>query len=310
MVAIITPTAARIEPPALAAGARVALVAPAGPLAGPHEIAHAKANARSFGWVPVVGRHALARANYFAGTDEERTRDLLDALDDPSIDGIWCLRGGYGATRLLPSLDLAALRARPRTLLGYSDITALHAAWQQAGVISFHGPTARAELSPFSRDSLVRAVQLGDDSAGDAPDAVCVSAGRAEGRLAGGNLALLAALCGTPWAVSFRGAIAVLEDVHEATYRVDRMLVQLRQSGAFDDCRGILFGHCTDCSDTNEDGRRSVAELVKELADSLRVPALLGVPVGHIPDQWTLPLGALATLDADACSLVIHRTNP
>lgn len=310
MSATIRPTAALLAPPPLAAGARVALVAPAGPLAGPHEIVHAEANARSFGWVPVVGRQALARSGYFAGTDAERAQDLLDALNDPSIDGIWCLRGGYGATRLLPSLDLAALRARPRTLIGYSDITALHAAWQQAGVMSYHGPTARAELSPFSRESLVQAVQRHTDSAGAASDAVCVSAGRAEGRLAGGNLALLAALSGTPWAVSFSGAIAVLEDVHEATYRVDRMLVQLHQSGAFDGCRGILFGHCTDCPDTSEDGRRSVPELVQELADSLRVPTLLGVPVGHIPDQWTLPLGALATLDADACALVIHRNTP
>ncbi len=305
-----TPTAQLLEAPALAAGARVALVSPAGPLSGPHEVALAESNARSFGWEPVVGRYTLARTGYFAGTDQERASDLLDALGDRSVDGIWCLRGGYGATRLLPSIDLASLRARPQALIGYSDITALHAAWQRAGVISYHGPTARAELSPFSRTSLVQAVQRHEDSAGSAPDAVCVGGGRADGRLAGGNLALLAALCGTPWSVSFNGAIAVLEDIHEATYRVDRMLVQLHQAGAFDGCRGIVFGHCTDCPDTSEDGRRSLPELVKELADSLRVPALLGVPVGHIPDQWTLPLGALATLDADACSLVIHRTNP
>lgn len=310
MVSIHTPTVALLEAPTLAAGARVALLAPAGPLAGPQEIAHAEHNARSLGWEPVVGRHALARTGYFAGTDDERTADLLEALGDPSIDGIWCLRGGYGATRLLPAIDRAALRTRPRALIGYSDVTALHAVWQQAGVMSYHGPTARADLSPFSRESLVLAVQRRENSAGAAPDAACVSAGRTEGRLVGGNLALLAALCGTPWAVSFAGAIAVLEDVHEATYRVDRMLVQLRQAGAFDGCRGILFGHCTDCPDTNEDGRRSLRELVAELAISLRVPALMGVPVGHIPDQWTLPLGALATLDADACSLHIHRTNP
>jgi muramoyltetrapeptide carboxypeptidase len=126
-------------------------------------------------------------------------------------------------------------------------------------------------------------------------------------RLAGGNLALVSALAGTPWAVSFRDAIVVLEDVNEAMYRVDRMLVQLRLAGAFDGCRAILFGHCTDCPDANEDGRRSLAELVRELADSLQVPALLGVPVGHISDQWTLPFGALATLDTEACTLDIHR---
>jgi len=310
MPALETPDRSLLHPPPLAAGARVALVSPAGPLGGPAEVALAEANARAFGWEPVVGRHALARTGYFAGTDAERGSDLQAALADPAIDGVWCLRGGYGAMRLLSTLDLEAFRRRPRALLGYSDITALHAAWQRAGVVSYHGPTARAELSPFSRASLARALRGDEDPAGHAPDATCVVPGRAEGRLAGGNLALLAALSGTPWAVSFRGAIAVLEDIHEATYRVDRMLVQLRLAGAFDGCRGILFGHCTDCPDTNEDGRRTLLDLLTELGRALGVPTLMGVPVGHIPDQWTLPLGAMATLDADAHTLHLHRSNP
>lgn len=296
-----------ILPPPLHAGARVALVSPAGPLGGPAEVALAEANARSLGWEPVVGRFALARTGYFAGTDHERITDLREALADPSIDGIWCLRGGYGAMRLLPMLDGDSLRQRPRVLLGYSDITALHAAWQTAGVVSYHGPTARAELSPFSRDSLTKAITTGHEPAGDAPDATCIVPGRAEGRLAGGNLALVASLAGTPWAVSFRDGIAVLEDVHEATYRVDRMLVQLRLAGAFDGCRGIVFGHCTDCPDTSEDGRRTLRDLLSELGHALNVPTLMGVPVGHIPDQWTLPLGAMATLDAGAHTLQVHR---
>ncbi len=296
-----------IEPPRLAAGARVALIAPAGPLADVSELELAQHNARSLGWDPVVGHHALAREAYFAGRDHDRAHDLNWAITDQSIDGIWCLRGGYGATRLLSAIDVNMLRARPKVLLGYSDITSLHAVWQRAGVVSYHGPTARAELSAFSRTSLVRAIQEQTDSAGDAPDATCVFSGRATARLAGGNLALLAALVGTPWAVSFGGAIAVLEDVHEAMYRVDRMIVQLRQAGAFDGCAGIMFGHCTDCPESGDDGRRTLHDLVRELAETLRIPTLMGVPVGHIPDQWTLPLGALATLDADARSLIIHR---
>ncbi len=267
----------------------------------------AQENARDFGWEPIVGNHALAREAYFAGSDRDRAHDLNWAITDPDVDGIWCLRGGYGATRLLDTVDRSALRARPKALLGYSDITSLHALWQSAGVVSFHGPTARAELSPFSRLSLAKAVLHQTDSAGVAPDARCVFSGRVTARLAGGNLALLAALTGTPWAVSFRGAIAVLEDVHEAIYRVDRMLVQLRQSGAFDGCLGIMFGHCTDCPESGDDGTRTLYDLMRELADTLRIPTLMGAPVGHIPDQWTLPLGALATLDADHQSLIIHR---
>ncbi len=310
MTASTTAISSLLEPDRLGPGARVALVSPAGPLTGPQDVALAELNARTLGWEPVVGRHALERVGYFAGTDAERLQDLRDALADKRVDAIWCLRGGYGAMRLLTALAPAELTARPRALIGFSDITALHAAWQRAGLISYHGPTARAELPSFTRASLQHAVVDGTDSAGKAPDALVLRGGSATGRLAGGNLALLGALCGTPWAVSFRDAIAVLEDVQEATYRVDRMLQQLLLSGAFDGCRGIVFGHCTDCPDTSPDQRRPLRDIVHELGHGLQVPTLLGVPVGHIAEQWTLPLGALATLDADAQTLHVERQSP
>jgi muramoyltetrapeptide carboxypeptidase len=151
--------------------------------------------------------------------------------------------------RLLPDVDWDALRARPRPLIGYSDITALHCgvAAEVPGLVSFHGPTARAVLTPFSERSLVAALTGTGDPCGAAPEARTLRGGRATGRLAGGNLALLAALAGTPWAPRFDGAIVVLEDVNEATYRIDRMLRQLLLAGAFDGCRGIAFGQCTAC---------------------------------------------------------------
>ena len=237
-------------------------------------------------------------------------RDLAAAIADPSIDGIWCLRGGYGASRLLPTLDLAAIARRPKALIGFSDITALHAAWGRAGVMSFHGPTARGTLTPFSVQSFMRAVVRGEDSAGEAAGSVTLREGVVTGRLAGGNLALLASLCGTPWAPSFRDAIVVLEDVNEAIYRVDRMLTQLRQSGAFDGCAGLAFGHCTNCDEQADDGARTLESVVGECAEALGVPALLGIPVGHINDQWTLPMGALATLDTAHRTVRVHRGIP
>jgi muramoyltetrapeptide carboxypeptidase len=292
---------ALVRPPRLAAGARVALVAPAGPLAGPEDIDRAIANVRAFGWEAVVGAHALDRTGYFAGTDDHRWRDLASALADPAIDAIWCLRGGYGAMRLLPRLDLAALSARPRPLIGFSDITALHAAWQRAGVVSYHGPVAREVLPPLSVQSLAAALAGAGQPAGVAPEASTVRSGSATGRLAGGNLALIGALAGTPWAVSFDGALAVFEDVGEATYRVDRLLTQLRLAGAFHGCRGVVFGHFTERRD--DDASRALADVLAEFADALAVPTILGAPVGHLQAQWTLPLGAVATLDADARTL-------
>lgn len=296
-----------IEPNALAPGARVALVAPSGPLRGAEDVERAKANVRALGWEPVVAPNALQRTGYFAGDDATRAAAMNAAIASPNVDGIWCLRGGYGATRLLGLLDVSPLRVRPKPLIGFSDITALHSAWQRAGVISYHGPVARGELTSFSRESLHRAVAMRSDSAGSAAEAITLREGRAHGRIAGGNLALVASLCGTPWAISFRDAIAVFEDVNESVYRVDRMLIQLRLSGTLDGCKGIVFGHCTNCSEAADDGARTLQEVVQETADALGVPALLGVPLGHIDDQWTLPMGVQAVLDSRNKSLQMQR---
>jgi muramoyltetrapeptide carboxypeptidase len=282
----------------------VALVAPAGPLRGEEDVQRAIDNARSFGWEPVVGAHALARRGYFAGADADRAADFNAALRDRRVDAVWCVRGGYGAMRIRAGVDYEAMRRRPKTLLGYSDITALHAAaGRAADVVSFHGPTARAELTAFSRRSLECAVVDGAESCGTAPAARALRGGRERGRLAGGNLALLAALAGTPYAPDLSGAILVLEDIDEGVYRVDRMLQQLLLAGSLAGVRAIAFGHCTRCPEESDDGARTLAAVVGEIADTLAVPCLLGVPVGHIDDQWTLPLGAEAELDADAGTL-------
>ena len=287
-------------PPPLLAGARVALVSPAGPLRSSDELDIAVAQARTFGWEPVVGAHALARHGYLAGNDAERLDDLNVALRDTSIDGIWCLRGGYGAMRLLDGLDVDAMRRRPRALIGYSDITALHTAVSgPADVITFHGPTARSQLSAFSRDSLDRAVVQQSDPCGTAFDAETLRGGRAEGRLVGGNLALLAALCGTRFAPDYSGGILVLEDIGEATYRIDRMLRQLALSGAFSSLAGIVYGRFTDGTDPADESSCELSDILRETADLAGVPAISGAPVGHIEDQWTIPIGAMAELDAD-----------
>jgi muramoyltetrapeptide carboxypeptidase len=294
-------------PPALSAGARVALVAPAGPLRSPDELDVALAQARSLGWEPVVAEHALARAGYLAGDDTMRAADMNAAFNDDKVDGIWCLRGGYGAMRILRMLDYAALARHPKALIGYSDITALHAAiGVHCGIVTHHGPTARAALSDFSRASLVRAVTEQDDPCGAAPQARVLRAGRARGRLVGGNLALLAALVGTPYAPDYTDAILVIEDVGEPTYRVDRMLRQLELSGALAHVAGIAFGEFTDGSDPTDVTSRRLDDVLREAADVAGVPALAGIPMGHIGDQWTIPLGATAELDADARTLHVE----
>jgi muramoyltetrapeptide carboxypeptidase len=291
-------------PPALSAGARVALVAPAGPLRGAEELDASIANASTLGWEPVTGPNVHARRGYLGGTDAERLEDLNAALASDDVDAVWCVRGGFGAMRLLPYVDWASLNRRPRALIGFSDVTALHAAAStRCELVTYHGPTARAPLTDFSRDSLVRAVVERRDPCGRAEAARTVRAGRAVGRLVGGNLAILAALAGTPYAPDYRGALLVLEDIGEPAYRVDRMLTQLRLSGALGEIAGLVVGHFTECTPGNDLSPELLDALVAEAADVAGVPAVAGVPVGHIDDQWTIALGASAQLDAEALTL-------
>jgi muramoyltetrapeptide carboxypeptidase len=194
-------------------------------------------------------------------------------------------------------------------LLGYSDVTALHAAiGTRCGLVTYHGPTARENLSPFSRDSLVRAVVERRDPLGEAPAARTIRDGRARGRLVGGNLALLSALAGTPYAPDYEGALLVLEDVGEPAYRIDRMLTQLLHSGALGQIAGIVAGHFTETTPGHELSARTLDVILREAADIAGVPAIAGTPIGHIGEQWTLPLGAMAELDADARTLHVETS--
>src|ERR1041384_7588708 len=145
-------------PPLLAAGAHVALVSPAGPFRDDAELERAKANVQKFGWEPVVMTNARARDGYLAGSDEQRARDINAAIGDREIQAIWCVRGGYGAMRILDALDYEGMRRSPKTLIGYSDVTALHAAFgKRSNLVTFHGPTARQAIPPFAFESLQNA---------------------------------------------------------------------------------------------------------------------------------------------------------
>ncbi len=291
------------SPPALAPGARVALLAPAGPLSDNDDLERAKKNVRALGWEPHVSEHALSRDGYLAGGDASRLADLNAAIRDPRIDGIWCLRGGYGTMRILDGVDYESLRRAPKAIIGFSDITALHLAVRaRSDIVSFHGPAARAELTPFSRQSLLRATSATSATAvardpftGDAP-LTWLREGQATGRLEGGNLALLCALFGTPYAARVDGAILVLEDVNEPLYRIDRMLRQLILSGVLSRLAGLCFGAFTARGDENDAGAHTLDVLFNEAAAHVPGPVVSDAPVGHIPDQWTLPLGARAEL--------------
>ena len=282
----------------------MALVAPSGILPNPAHIERAKDNVLSLGWEPVIGANVSRLHGYLAGTDEERAADFNRALRDDTIDAVWCIRGGYGAMRILRDIDYSALKSNPRPVIGFSDITAIHAAiHRECGIVSFHGPTARGEMSDFSRESFVRALVEQVDSCGVADGARILRHGKARGRLAGGNLALVASLIGTPWSLDFDGAVLVLEDVDEAVYRVDRMMRQLLLSGALARCAAIVAGDFRPPQGESTIDSRTSDDVFAEIADEAGIPCIVGAPFGHISDQWTIPLGAMAELDTGDLSL-------
>ncbi|HBQ14848.1 MAG: LD-carboxypeptidase [Sandaracinaceae bacterium] len=238
---------------------------------------------------------------YLAGDDARRLAELRDALTDPDVDAIVAARGGYGATRLLDALKPEEVRASPKLLVGFSDVTALHALWARAGLRSIHGPMVAAlgRAEPAWVERWIAAVEGGPVAAATGLDTI--HPGEAEGPLVGGNLAVLAALVGTPYAPPLDDAILFLEDVGEAPYRVDRMLTTLRQAGWLARVRGVALGSFTAC-DPRADGRTVEAVLRDRLAD-LGVPVAAGVGAGHAPEDGEVPLGAVAQLDATRGSL-------
>lgn len=307
------------RPPRLAPGSRVALVAPAGPLLERDDLTRGEELCRALGFEPVLAPNAGSRYGYLAGTDEQRLGDLNAALNNPRVDAVWCLRGGYGMTRILSGVDFAAIERRPKAIIGFSDITALiNAISRRSGVVTFHGPMSRSSLSPFSRwhfdrvlsnlseaGRLGRIAQPADVLVPRENRVVTLHPGIAEGRLVGGNLTLIQALIGTPYFPDFDDAILFIEDVGEDLYSVDRMLAQLRMVGALNRLKGIIVGRFTEMKRGTEDGALGFDEVLGTYLLPLKVPVAYGFPLGHIDDQWTLPLGVKARLDATACEVEI-----
>lgn len=297
------------------------VVAPASPPVDADAVTRGVAALEGMGLRVRLGRHALARRGYLAGDDRERAADLMEMFLNPGVEGIVCLRGGYGSGRLLSWLDYRAISRHPKVFVGYSDITALHLAINRlAGLVTFHGPMVAGDmgrgLTEYSaghlRRALFDAAPLGPvANAPDAPRPHTIRGGRATGLLVGGNLSLVVATLGTPYSIETRGRILFLEEVGEEPYRVDRMLTHLRHSGKLAQAAGVVFGECTGCKPGRErldyPGAPSARDVVAEVLAPLGVPALFGLTIGHGTHKATLPLGVRATLDADAGTLTIEE---
>jgi muramoyltetrapeptide carboxypeptidase len=302
------------RPPRLRPGDVIGLVAPSGATWEADDRAIVDEVVRALGFVPRHGPHTMDRFGYLAGRDEDRAADVMAMFADQEVKAILCVRGGWGAARMLPFLDFDVIRANPKAVLGYSDITGLHMALQsRAGLISFHGANAANAWGPQSVASFSQLLVEGAAPDYRVPPAreerlvqrrgrtVTITGGVARGRLIGGNLTVFSALAGTPYMPDTRGAILVLEDIGEAEYRIDRMLTQLRLAGLLSGITGFIFGQCTNCVDQGPGfGNFPLSQLLDQHIRPLGIPAFHGANFGHIQDQPFLPLGASAEMDASA----------
>lgn len=296
-------------------GSLIGVVAPSGPVE-PERLARVPPMFAAMGYRVRVFPGCALRHGYLAGDDAARLADLHAAFADDEVAAIHCLRGGYGAMRLLDRVDLALVRRRPKLLIGYSDVTALHALLARAGLPSLHAPMAASDIVLDGREAdrealfaLLRQGLVAGDVLAPALDAGSATAGLraggvAEGPLVGGNLSLVASLLGTPWAWRMRGAIVFLEDVNEEPYRVDRYLTQMRLAGLVDAAAGFVLG-----SFTQGDSPAAVLhELLLAHCRQHGKPLLGGWPSGHGTPNRPLPMGVRVRLDGDAGTITLRQS--
>ena len=322
-----------IFPKALAPGDTIEIVAPAKYL-DKERVTLATKRLEEMGFKVRLPKNLFRKQGFLGGSDEERATELMAAFADPEVAAIMPGTGGYGTTRILDKLDYDAIRKNPKILVGFSDITGLHIAInQQTGLVTFHSPLPEwglgvdKNLSPFAAKWFWRAILAkdyqgskvgytifthpsvppGPDDASlfeDVPPPVTMRGGKAHGRLIGGNLSVLHAMMGTPYEIQTDGKLLFLEDVGEAPYRVDRMLSTLRLAGKFDHVRGVILGQFSARKEEAKwDDDESIDDVLTDYFGKLNVPVLNRFPVGHVRYNATLPVGAIAELDADAQTL-------
>ncbi|MDQ1522249.1 MAG: muramoyltetrapeptide carboxypeptidase [Pyrinomonadaceae bacterium] len=312
-----------LRPRALKAGDTVALVTPATEVPDPERLALAEHTIKYLGLRVKRARNVGLRFGTYRESVAARLDDLHASFRDPEVRGVFAVRGGYGSAHLLDRIDYDLIRRNPKVFVGYSDITAMHLAFNRhARLVTFHGPIVLSRFTDYTlrhfRKVLFEITPPGKLTNPPETNELrpthalrAVRPGTATGQLVGGNLSLVVSTLGTPYEIDTRGKILFLEDVEEQAYSIDRMLTQLRLAGKLKDAAGIIWGECDGCGPRDYKPSTvipfSVGEVVDNLLGALEVPVLSGLTIGHTNDQLTLPLGVNATLDATAGTLELKE---
>lgn len=297
-------------PKPLFPGARVALIAPAGPVP-PEKFGPAVRAVEELSLNPVIYESCRRAHGYLAGDDRMRAKDVCGAFADDTIDGIFCIRGGYGSQRLMNLIDWNLIRRNPKVFCGYSDITALHIVFnQKCGFVTYHTPMPSTELcmnpDEYTLSNLKKVLfgeKIGElQNPANKPLETLVG-GCASGMLTGGNLSLVSSSLGTPYEIDTRNKILFLEDVGEEPYRIDGMLNHLKTAGKFRDCAGILLGSFTKSEAENPEKSLTLEEVFQELIVPEHKPAIRNLACGHSMPALSLPLGKTIEMNSISCKI-------
>ena len=309
---------ASVKPPRLKAGDTVGLVIPSSAQWDPGSIDILLDSLTALGLVGKLGKHVFDRRGYFAGRDEDRAADINAMFADPTVNAIHCIRGGWGAARLLPLIDWTSIAKTPKIFIGYSDITALllslHA---KTGLVTFHGPVGSSTWNSFNLDWMKRVLWNGESAVfanlKETNDTLVpvknrtrtITGGKARGKLLGGNLTVFTTIIGSGYLPDFKDCILFLEDVEEEPYSLDRMFTQLKLAGILAQAKGVVWGTCDKCTPGAGFGSLTIPDLLLDHVKPLGVPAYSGAMIGHVEKQFTLPLGVQVELDADAGTITM-----
>lgn len=310
---LIHPT--RILPQKLKPGDTIGMIAPASSFPS-SRIQKTEENMKMLGLKIKWGKNINHKYGYLAGKDDARISDLHDMFADTEIKAIWCIRGGYGCTRIIENLDYELIKNNPKILIGYSDVTALLISiYYRTGLVGFHGPVGSSTFSDYTKthvenilfgkekNSLIYQSSNNTSSSRPGFESFTISKGSAIGQLMGGNLSLLAAMCGTGFQMDLAGKLLFIEDIEEKPYRIDRMLTQLRSTYDLTKCAGIVCGIFEDCQPDKDDRSLTLKETLQDRLGDLGIPVGYGYSFGHITDQCTFPIGIEAEMNADNMTL-------
>ncbi|SHK11942.1 S66 peptidase family protein [Paramaledivibacter caminithermalis] len=305
-----------IKPRPLKYGDTIGVIAPSGHYYNEEKIDMGKKTLEDMGFKVKIGRSCYEAYGYLSGKDEIRAYDLNSMFEDKEIDGIICLRGGYGTSRILDKLDYEVIKKNPKVYVGFSDITATHIALNQiCDLVTFHGPMVTShmidDLDNFTKNSLLNLVMGKEESRclnnPESEEIGCLYGGKAEGRLTGGNLTLICNTLGTPYEIDTKGKILFIEEIREEPYRIDRMLTQLCLAGKLQDANGIILGDWKECIAERPERSLTLMQVFDDIIKPLKKPTIYNLKSGHCSPMMTLPMGVMVSIDTFKGEIILKE---